>query len=80
MPKLIKIRGFKSYLATAYQIGNQIYILYRGNVVQSGNTVEVINNPTHPYVQLLVDSVPPPFFDENWSKPVQLPEEDSQLM
>ena len=67
-------------LATAYQIGNQIYILYRGNVVQSGNTVEVINNPTHPYVQLLVDSVPPPFFDENWSKPVQLPEEDSQLI
>ena len=65
-------------LATAYQIGNQIYILYRGNVVQSGDTVDVINNPTHPYVQLLVDSVPPPFFDENWSKPVQLPEEDSQ--
>ena len=67
-------------LATAYQIGNQIYILYRGNVVQSGDTVDVINNPTHPYVQLLVDSVPPPFFDENWSKPVQLPEEDSQLV
>ena len=67
-------------LATAYQIGNQIYILYKGNVVQSGDTVDVINNPTHPYVQLLVDSVPPPFFDENWSKPVQLPEEDSQLI
>ena len=67
-------------LATAYQIGNQIHILYRGNVVQSGDTVDVINNPTHPYVQLLVDSVPPPFFDENWSKPVQLPEEDSQLI
>ena len=67
-------------LATSYQIGNQIYILYRGNVVQSGDTVDVINNPTHPYVQLLVDSVPPPFFDENWSKPVQLPEEDSQLI
>ena len=67
-------------LATAYQIGNQIYILYRGNVVQSGDTVDVINNPTHPYVQLLVDSVPPPFFDVNWSKPVQLPEEDSYLV
>ena len=67
-------------LATAYQIGNQIYILYKGNVVQSGDTVDVINNPTHPYVQLLVDSVPPPFFDENWSKPVQLPEDDSQLI
>ncbi len=67
-------------LATAYQIGNQIYILYKGNVVQSGDTVDVINNPSHPYVQLLVDSVPPPFFDENWSKPVQLPEEDSQLV
>ena len=67
-------------LATAYQIGNQIYILYRGNVVQSGDTVDVINNPTHPYVQLLVDSVPPPFFDVNWSKPVQLPEEDGYLV
>ena len=67
-------------LATAYQIGNQIYILYKGNVVQSGDTVDVIHNPTHPYVQLLVDSVPPPFFDENWSKPVQLPEADSQLL
>ena len=64
-------------LATAYQIGNQIYILYRGDVVQSGDTVDVIDNPKHPYVQLLVDSVPPPFYDENWSKPVQMPEEDS---
>ena len=67
-------------LATAYQIGNQIYILYRGNVVQSGDTVEVINNPKHPYVQLLVDSVPPPFYDANWSKPVKMPEEDHNLL
>ncbi len=67
-------------LATAYQIGNQIYILYRGDVVQSGDTVDVINNPKHPYVQLLVDSVPPPFYDENWSKPVQMPEEDGNLV
>ena len=67
-------------LATAYQIGNQIYILYRGDVVQSGDTVDVINNPKHPYVQLLVDSVPPPFYDENWSKPVQMPEEDGNLI
>ena len=67
-------------LATAYQIGNQIYILYRGDVVQSGDTVDVINNPKHPYVQLLVDSVPPPFYDENWSKPVQIPEEDGNLV
>ena len=67
-------------LATAYQIGNQIYILYRGDVVQSGDTVDVIDNPKHPYVQLLVDSVPPPFYDENWSKPVQMPEEDNNLV
>ncbi len=67
-------------LATAYQIGNQIYILYRGNVVQSGDTVDVINNPKHPYVQLLVDSVPPPFYDANWSKPVKMPEEDHNLL
>src|SRR5664279_659320 len=47
-------------LSTAYQIGDQIYILYQGTIAEKGNTIHVIDKPHHPYVQLLVDSVPVP--------------------
>ncbi len=47
-------------LSTAYQIGDQIYLLYQGAIAERGNTTNVIENPKHPYVQLLVDSIPVP--------------------
>ena len=53
-------------LSTAYQIGDRIFILYQGNAVESGNTVALIDQPKHPYVQLLINSVPSPDPDENW--------------
>ena len=53
-------------LSTAYQIGNQIYMLYQGAVAESGGTSEVIENPKHPYVQLLIDSIPVPDPQVKW--------------
>ncbi len=47
-------------LSTAYQIGDEIYLLYQGTVAERGDTVEVIDHPKHPYVQLLIDSIPVP--------------------
>ncbi len=47
-------------LSTAYQIGDKIYLLYQGTVAERGDTVEVIDHPKHPYVQLLIDSIPVP--------------------
>ncbi|MEZ4866358.1 MAG: ABC transporter ATP-binding protein [Caldilineaceae bacterium] len=47
-------------LSTAYQIGDQIYLLYQGSVAERGDTQQVIENPKHPYVQLLIDSIPVP--------------------
>jgi len=47
-------------LSTAYQIGDQIYMLYQGSVAERGDTMEVIEDPKHPYVQLLIDSIPVP--------------------
>ena len=38
-------------LSTAYQIGDQIYILYQGAVAEKGRTIDVIDHPSHPYVQ-----------------------------
>ena len=47
-------------LSTAYQVGDQIHVLYQGSVAEKGPTFSVIDRPRHPYVQLLVDSVPVP--------------------
>src|SRR5918993_2829447 len=41
-------------LTTAYQISQDILVLYRGTVAESGNVETVVQNPQHPYTQLLV--------------------------
>ncbi len=63
-------------LSTAYQIGDQIYILYQGSVAEKGSTIKVIDEPRHPYVQLLVDSVPVPDPDIKWEGEIVLPTEE----
>ncbi len=63
-------------LSTAYQIGDKIYILYQGTIAERGNTISVIDAPHHPYVQLLVDSVPVPDPDIHWEGEIILPPEE----
>jgi len=63
-------------LSTAYQIGDQIYVLYQGTIAEKGNTIKVIDQPRHPYVQLLVDSVPVPDPDVKWEGEIVLPPEE----
>ncbi len=47
-------------LTTAYQISDNLMIMYQGSVVEAGTMQEVIQERHHPYTQLLVDSVPQP--------------------
>jgi len=63
-------------LSTAYQIGDQIYILYQGTIAERGGTINVIDEPQHPYVQLLVNSVPVPDPDIKWEGEIILPPEE----
>ncbi len=58
-------------LSTAYQIGNDIHILYQGSIAERGETTQVIENPKHPYVQLLIDSIPVPDPDIKWGEDVE---------
>jgi peptide/nickel transport system ATP-binding protein len=53
-------------LSTAYQIGDRIYMLYQGAVAEHGLATEVIENPKHPYVQLLINSIPVPDPEIKW--------------
>jgi peptide/nickel transport system ATP-binding protein len=60
-------------LSTAYQIGDEIYVLYQGAIAERGNTAKVIENPKHPYVQLLINSIPVPDPKEKWGSLIDLP-------
>ena len=60
-------------LATAHQISDQIFILYRGRVVEVGDASSVIRHPQHPYTQLLVSSIPRPDPDRRWQGTVEIP-------
>jgi len=53
-------------LTTAYQVSQNIYILYRGSVAEVGSVEKVIKNPKHPYTRLLVSSIPLPDPDRHW--------------
>jgi oligopeptide/dipeptide ABC transporter ATP-binding protein len=53
-------------LTTAYQISQNIYVLYRGSVAEVGSVEKVIREPKHPYTRLLVNSIPLPDPDMRW--------------
>jgi len=56
-------------LTTAYQLCDDIIILYLGRVVETGDVESVIKTPQHPYTQLLVRSIPLPDPDKTWGRP-----------
>jgi peptide/nickel transport system ATP-binding protein len=45
-------------LAVVRQTANRLYVLYRGEIVESGPTDTVLDRPQHPYTQRLLASVP----------------------
>ena len=55
-------------LTTAFQISDNILVMYRGSVVETGRVEDVIQNPQHPYTQLLVESIPRPDPTERWGR------------
>jgi peptide/nickel transport system ATP-binding protein len=63
-------------LSTAYQVCDDIYILYQGSIAEKGDTVRVIENPKHPYVKMLIESIPVPDPNQKWDTDVTLPSEE----
>lgn len=54
-------------LTTAYQISQNIIVMYRGEVAEVGSVDRVVKEPAHPYTQLLVNSIPVADPDHSWS-------------
>jgi peptide/nickel transport system ATP-binding protein len=55
-------------LATARQVADQLFILYRGETVESGPAEQVISSPQHAYTKLLVGSIPRADPDRPWAE------------
>jgi peptide/nickel transport system ATP-binding protein len=47
-------------LASARYVADEVLVMYRGQIVEQGPTDEVLQNPLHPYTQLLLSAVPDP--------------------
>lgn len=65
-------------LSTAYQISDDIMIMYQGNVIESGRVEAVIGNPCHPYTQLLIQSIPSPDPEQKWRSPLSVQTPDGR--
>ncbi len=60
-------------LTTAYQISENIIVLYRGGVAEVGDVDLVIKKPQHPYSRLLIASIPEPDVSHRWGEDQALP-------
>jgi peptide/nickel transport system ATP-binding protein len=55
-------------LTTAYQISQNIMVMYRGEVAEVGEVDLVVKQPRHPYTQLLVNSIPQADPSQPWHR------------
>ena len=47
-------------LATAHYIAEETAVMYKGQIVEWGDTHSILKNPQHPYTKLLISAVPDP--------------------
>ena len=62
-------------LSTAQYLGGSIIVLYKGRIVERGDTLRVTTEPLHPYAQLLIQSVPIPDPTRRWTEVLTMTDE-----
>jgi len=53
-------------LATAYQVSDNILVMYRACVAEAGEVERVVKHPEHPYTRLLISSIPKVSTTRDW--------------
>ncbi|MCY3835687.1 MAG: ABC transporter ATP-binding protein [Anaerolineaceae bacterium] len=66
-------------LSTARQISDTILILYRGRIVEIGAMDRVLDDPQHPYTQLLIQAIPRPDPAQRWQVPLDWQRDDQDV-
>ena len=59
-------------LSTAYYVSDYIATLYRGCLIEYGPAKQIMDNPAHPYTELLMSSVPR--VGDKWEKEIVMPD------
>ncbi len=59
-------------LSTAYYVSDYIATLYRGCLIEYGAAAEIMDNPAHPYTDLLMNAVPR--VGDKWDESFVLPD------
>ena len=59
-------------LSTAYYVSDYIATLYRGGLIEYGPAKEIMDNPAHPYTELLMNAVPR--VGEKWDESMVMPD------
>jgi peptide/nickel transport system ATP-binding protein len=82
-------------LSTARYVGDNIIIMYKGQIVEKGPIDNVLLNPLHPYTQALIQAIPDPgnvlvsdsnssisddHFEEIHSKLAKVPKNDAEFL
>ena len=66
-------------LSTAYYISDYIATLYRGVLIEYGPAKAIMDDPAHPYTQLLMNAIPR--VGDKWKEDVSLPDmEDREYL
>jgi len=65
-------------LSTAYYVSDYIATLYRGGLIEYGPAKEIMDNPAHPYTELLMNAVPR--VGDKWDDSMVMPDmEDKEF-
>ena len=59
-------------LSTAYYVSDYIATLYRGGLIEYGPAKEIMDNPAHPYTELLMNAVPR--VGDKWNQEMVMPD------
>ncbi len=59
-------------LSTAYYVSDYIATLYRGGLIEYGPAKEIMDNPAHPYTELLMNAVPR--VGDKWEEGMVMPD------
>jgi oligopeptide/dipeptide ABC transporter ATP-binding protein len=65
-------------LTTAYQLSENIVVLYRGAIAEAGDVERVVKEPEHPYTRLLIGSIPRPDPKHHWGIKEKVPDTASK--
>jgi peptide/nickel transport system ATP-binding protein len=63
-------------LSTAYYVSDYIATLYRGCLIEYGPAKEIMDEPAHPYTELLMNAVPR--VGDRWDKELTMPDTEDK--